>query len=239
MVFAIDKGARREFRVADARLKAKALDAAASGTAPVATGYGFIEGYAAVWNNRDLGNEIMLRGAFARSIQQVVPAGKVKLMVKHYRDGGDTLECIGTVTEAREDDFGLWIHGELSGATLAQDTRRKILEGHIGGLSVGFRPLRAHLEAPVLYHDECALLEVTVTGRPMNPAAQVTVAKSLPEKPAQDANENLADTGYATGSTADAQGKSAPAPTVVKPPVSHAIKRDLDLRRKRLALFNC
>lgn len=232
----LDRNARREFLVPDAKLKAKALDAAAA-DGVVAEGYGYIEGYAAIWNNTDLGSEIMLRGAFSRSIQQVVPAGKVKLMIRHYRDGGDTLECVGTVTQAREDEVGLWMHAELSGAQIAQDTRRKVIEGHISGLSVGYRPLRARLEAPILYHEECALLEVTVTGRPMNPAAQVTAAKSIAEKPESTLTQNSTEASQGTGPAVldGTAGKSATAVST-PPPASHAIKRDLELRKRRLLL---
>jgi uncharacterized protein len=224
---------RRTAFVSDARLKAKAINAGEP-----AVGNGWIEGYAAVWGNLDLVGEIMQRGCFARSIAQVVPAGKVPLMVVHYRDGGDTVEVIGRVTEAREDDYGLWIHADLSAATIAQDARTKVLEGLISGLSVGYRDIRATLapmkigdaEQLVTQHQECALLEVTVTGRPANPRAQITDAKSLVPAP-QKSDE--APQGTQTPAPAGTvEGKSTPAGTP-EPPASHAIRRDLELRRKR------
>jgi HK97 family phage prohead protease len=117
--------------IADGQLKA----------APVVPGQpdaGWIEGYVAVYGNIDAGGEIMARGCFTRSIHRNVPTGKVKLMVRHFSKGGDVMDVIGTVTQAKEDPFGLWIHAKLSSVDLAQEVRTKILEGHIKGLSVGY-----------------------------------------------------------------------------------------------------
>lgn len=174
----LDPHARRELPSADARLSAKALDAAA----PADTGW--LEGYAAVFGNVDKQQEMIEPGAFARSIGQAVAAGKVKLMVRHYRDGGDALECVGTVTQAREDAHGLWVHAEFSGGGVAQDARRLVAEGHVSGLSIGYRPVRFDFADGVIRHREVALLEVTITNRPANPAAQVVAAKSAPLAPA-------------------------------------------------------
>jgi HK97 family phage major capsid protein/HK97 family phage prohead protease len=157
---------------------------------------GWIEGYAAVWGNVDLLGEIMQHGCFARSIQQAVPTGSVKLMVKHFRDGGDALEVIGTITQAREDDYGLWVHAELDGEDTAQEMRRRVLQKEVRFLSVGFislvqdtreltsdemqNVLPQRQGKPALIHTEAKLLEVTVTVRPVNESAVITSAKTTP-----------------------------------------------------------
>lgn len=236
----INRRDHRAAHVANAGLKAKALAAAADN--------GWLEGYAAVYGNTDAQGEIILPGAFARSIGQVIPAGKIPLMIKHQAAGGDVTETIGLVTEAREDDHGLWIHAEFSAVKNAQDTRQKVLEGSITGLSVGFRDIRATIEPmmvggvekPAIMHRECALVEVTVTNRPANLQAEITGAKSadsiepLNEKAIPDA----ASQGTAVlAPVGTAQGKSAPANTAATPPASHAIARDLAHRERRLELL--
>lgn len=170
---ALGKGILRTQFTPDARLIAKNNDG----------GNGWIEGYLSVFGNIDQQNETVERGAFAKSIKSVVPAGKVKLMVKHFAHGGDVADCIGTVTQAREDDYGLWIHAELSSVKLAQETRQKILEKHVRGLSVGFYPQQwEHDEVDgvrIVRHTEAILAEGTVTVRPANELCGIESAKSL------------------------------------------------------------
>lgn len=145
-------------------------------------GNGHIEGYAAVFGNVDLQDEVIRKGAFAKTLNDRVPAGKVKLMVRHWAHGGDTLEVIGTVTEAKEDDNGLWIHAELSGLPLAQNTRQLIVEGHVSGLSVGYNVIDFGFTEidgrSVTELREIRLLEVTVTSHPANESAVITAAKA-------------------------------------------------------------
>ncbi len=153
---------------------------------------GWVQGHAAVWDNVDLGGEIMRKGAFEKTISERVPAGKVKLMVKHFAYGGDALECLGTITEAKEDDVGLWFNAKFSSVETAQKVRTLILEGHVETCSVGYMPVKWNwLTVPagddgsktiqVLEHLECKFFEVTITVVPMNEKAKLTAAKSLTE----------------------------------------------------------
>ncbi len=171
----IDKNARRIYTLEDAKLMAK--------TKVGAKDAGWIQGYAAVWNNVDLQGEIMRKGAFATTIQERVSAGKVKLMVKHFAHGGDVLECIGTITEMKEDDFGLWFHADLSSVQMAQDVRTKVQEGHLNRASVGYGPVHWDFididGRTVLEHLECKVFEVTITVIPANEMAELTAVKSF------------------------------------------------------------
>lgn len=166
---------------------------------------GELEGYAAVFDNIDLGGEVIRKGTFKESAKVRVPKGKVKLMVRHFAHGGDVPELIGTWTEAEEDDFGLRFKARFSSDQLAQDTRRKIAEGHVDTLSVGFGPIaygwktqcadcgelypEGDSNCPgcksdrggtmVLEHTEAKLYEATVTAIPMNEEAEIIAAKTL------------------------------------------------------------
>lgn len=195
----IDKHARRELHVSDARLVAKA-DSGGSGT-------GTIEGYLAVWDNVDHQNEIIERGTFERSIKTQIPARKVKLMTRHYAHGGDTLDCIGTIVEAKEDDVGLWIRAELSSIPRAQEVRTLVAEKHVSGLSVGFYPVTWKFEEseggapPVVRHTEGILGEGTVTVRPANELAGITAFKNSPD-PTQKPGSTTPPTGSIAKATA-------------------------------------
>lgn len=154
---------------------------------------GWLSGYASVFNNVDLQDEVVRPGAFRKTISERVPAGKVKLMARHMASGGDTLEVVGTVTEAKEDEHGLWIHAEFSGSATAQEVRRLVAEGHVSGLSIGYIPVDwgyAEVnETDIVELKELKLLEVTITALPANELAVVRAAKVL-----GDAARRLHDT---------------------------------------------
>lgn len=161
----------------------QALRACAKGT-----GNGWVEGYLAVFGNVDSQKERIVRGAFSKSIQERVPAGKVPLMTRHFLYGGDVGDVVGNITQAKEDDYGLWIHADLSAVQAAQELRVKIHEGSVWGLSVGYEVLRWQTNADesgkVESVDllECKLVEGTVTVRPANERAVITAAKSIQDE---------------------------------------------------------
>lgn len=144
---------------------------------------GWIEGYAATFGNIDNYDEAIEPGAFQKTIQERVKAGKVKLMVVHFAHGGSTRDIIGTVTEAKEDEYGLWIHGEFTSTDLAQDTRTQVTEGHVENMSVGYVPIDWETETDddgkeVVRHKEMALYDVVITAVPVNEQAVITAAKT-------------------------------------------------------------
>lgn len=146
-------------------------------------GPGWIEGYAAVFGNIDNYNEAIEPGAFQKTIQERVKAGKVKLMVVHFAHGGSTRDIIGTVTEAKEDEYGLWVHAEFASTDLAQDTRTQVTEGHVENLSVGYVPIDWEVETnddgeEIIHHKEMALYDVVITAVPVNEQAVITAAKT-------------------------------------------------------------
>ena len=225
-----DPHARRVIHLEDARLVSKALAEGKSATEDP----GFIEGYLATWDNVDRQGEVISKGAFSRTINGSVAAGKVKLMCTHVEEGGDALETIGTITQAREDDIGLWIHADLSPDPIAQAIRSKAVSGHIKGLSVAFFGVHDHTETRndkiVRVYTECRLLEGTVTNHPVNTQAGITRAKSENQNfSSGQSADNLRDTGAAASGSTAAQ---APAATAVKPHAA-TLRAKLALARAR------
>jgi len=93
------------------------------------------------------------------------------------------MEVVGTITQAKEDDRGLWIHADFASTDHAQEARKLAVEGHVSGLSIGYNAIAA---APltedgktIIELTELRLLEVTLTARPANELAAVTAAKEL------------------------------------------------------------
>lgn len=155
---------------------------------------GWLEGYAAVYNNVDHHREVFRPGVFAQSIAERVPKGKVKLMVVHYAHGGGVSDLVGLVTEAKEvpkvpgTKFpGLWMHAEFSSVQPAQDVRTKAAEGMVEHLSVGYRPIdfgyipweEDKENEPVLEIKQAVWYETTLTTIPVNELTSIAAAKSL------------------------------------------------------------
>lgn len=150
-------------------------------------GTGRIEGYASVFNVLDAQGDIVRAGAFAKTLQERVKAGKVGLMVRHFASGGDTADAVGVIDEAKEDERGLFISARLFDSQLAQETRKKVMDSPaMFGLSIGYKIVKSadlrddegQLTGKELL--ELSLYEVTLTMMPANEATNA-VAKTADE----------------------------------------------------------
>lgn len=156
-------------------------------------GSGYLEGYASIFNVLDQQNEVVLPGAFKRTIKERIAAGKVFLMNKHMGDGGGTLEAVGVISAAKEDGKGLWIHADFFDTPEAQQTRRQNMVAKFG-LSIGGQAIIEPKKIDgqiVMALKEIKLSEVTVTPFPACDEARVTVVKSL--SPENGTPENADD----------------------------------------------
>lgn len=126
-----------------------------------------IEGYASLFDVKDLAGDTIARGAFARSLRER-GASVVKLLYQH-----DAAEPIGVLETAQEDARGLFIAGELNLATQRGSEAYALLtQGALTGLSIGFNVVtaekRAHGERLLT---EVDLWEVSLVTFPMLPGA--------------------------------------------------------------------
>ncbi len=139
---------------------------------------GYIEGYASVFDNADNGREIVVKGAFAKTLKERLKIGFIKLMDNHQVWGG-TDSVIGLIVEAKEDDYGLWFRAKLSATAKAQEIRTKLQEGILNALSFGYDVVRHECddEKKIRYLKELKLYEVSVVVWGMNDKAAVTAAK--------------------------------------------------------------
>jgi len=179
----IDPEARQTYINRNPKLRSSAVDLAGKVEPNPADDPGFVEGFAAVFGNIDLQDEMIRKGAFSKTLNEVVPQGKVKLMLTHFAHGGDITDMIGTITEMREDEFGLFFHAEFDEDELSQKIRKKVVQGKIRASSIGFKMIRWDFVAmenrTILEHIEAKVLEVTLTLMPANPLAMLTGAKSV------------------------------------------------------------
>jgi len=142
-------------------------------------GNGWVEGYASTFGNVDSYNEVVEKGAYAKTIQEQVPG--LPLMVTHLAHGGDANDIIGEVTEAKEDDTGLWVHAELDDGEIAQKTREQINDGKVQKMSVGYEMIHWEVDRrdtkDIVRLKELRLMDASVTMNPVNQEAVITAAK--------------------------------------------------------------
>ena len=137
---------------------------------------GTFSGYASVFGNKDLGGDVVVRGAFKESIRKK-KAKNIKFLYMHKTD-----KPIGIFTKVDEDDRGLQVEGKLAlGTQLGKETYELMKMGAITGLSIGYK-----VDAKGYSYDERSrrrklkevdLMEISAVTFPMNPKAQIRQVK--------------------------------------------------------------
>ena len=140
-----------------------------------AGGDGEFEGYAAVFNNIDLGDDIILPGAFTKV--KTTRAGRLKLALFH-----DLTRLVGS-SAFSQDDHGLHLKGKINLAvSYARDAFELMKEGTLDSMSIGFNTLKATFEErdgrTVRLISAAELWEASLVPFGMNPEAQITDVKS-------------------------------------------------------------
>lgn len=138
-------------------------------------------GYASTFGNVDLGGDVVVKGAFAKSVETInAKGGGIPLLADHV---ASTASVLGTIFEAHEDDKGLVIKARISKAPSAQDTAVKLREGHLSKMSIGYETMDEAFEDKdgqrVRLLKEVKLWETSVVVFPMNPKADVSYVKSI------------------------------------------------------------
>jgi HK97 family phage prohead protease len=131
---------------------------------------GRFAGYASVFNALDEGGDIVMPGAFAKSLGKRGKA-RIRLLFQH-----DPKEPVGTWETIAEDGFGLWVEGRLVPGVPRADALRRLIERRaIDGLSIGFRTVKATREARTGHRRliEVDLWEISIVTFPMLAEARI------------------------------------------------------------------
>lgn len=156
-------------------------------------GSGELVGYASTFGNVDLGQDVVVKGAFKASAADIKANG-IPLLADHV---ASTTHVLGTIYDAAEDDTGLLVKARFSSAPSAQDVRTKLLEGHLTKMSIGYEPTAYKFEErdgkTVRLLEEIKLWETSVVVFPMNPEATISRVKSLAGALEPQARKALAD----------------------------------------------
>lgn len=137
-------------------------------------------GYASTFGNVDLGGDVVVQGAFTKSVETIKAGNGIPLLADHV---ASTASVLGTIYDADQNDKGLVIKARISKAPSAQDTAVKLREGHLSKLSIGYETMDDALEdrdgRTVRLLKEVKLWETSVVVFPMNPQATISRVKAL------------------------------------------------------------
>lgn len=100
-----------------------------------------VDGYASTFGNLDRDGDIVLPGAFAKSIEDRFPAGKIKVLWQHR-------DPIGKPIAMAEDAKGLITSAKLSKTSLGDDALELAKDGIVDRLSIGYTVIRKEILIP-------------------------------------------------------------------------------------------
>ena len=154
---------------------------------------GMFSGYGSIFGNKDLGNDVVVEGAFAKSIGKK-GAKAVKMLYQHRQD-----EPIGVFDEIIEDRRGLKVKGRLAmGTQRGREVYELMKMGALDGLSIGYRvdPKGGEYDekGKRRYLKSVDLMEISAVTFPMNPRARVQAVKGA-ERTVREWEELLRDAG--------------------------------------------
>ena len=133
------------------------------------------EGHGSLFGNRDLGGDVVLPGAYAKSLADHAKAGTMPLMFwMHQAD-----QVPGLWKEIAEDKAGLYVKGELLDTSLGRDVRTLLENKAVRGLSIGYQARNVDWDRDGnRLLKQVDLHEVSVVSMAMNPLARVEAMKA-------------------------------------------------------------
>lgn len=150
------------------------------------SGQAVITGYASKFGEIDQAGDVVVKGAFEKSIN----SGKKVLMLYQH----DRKQVIGRWTELVEDDVGLRVSGILSSKGLGAEVAELISLKAIDGLSIGYRVLDSQRAGNITYLKDIQLGEISVVSFPCLESAVID-QKAVQDMSINELHKHLVDSG--------------------------------------------
>jgi HK97 family phage prohead protease len=133
------------------------------------------EGYGSTFKNVDHGGDIVMPGAFKRSLaEQRKDNALLPMLWMHKPD-----HVIGKWQEMREDSHGLFVKGVLAETPLGDEIHTLLKMEAVRGMSIGFQTVDQDFDDDGnRLLKEIRLWELSVVSMPMNPKAEIQHVKS-------------------------------------------------------------
>lgn len=147
---------------------------------------GTFAGYASVFGVKDHYGDVVVKGAYKKTLAKWKKLGDGKYPMMLWQH--NSAEVIGKFTLMKEDDYGLWVEGELiinSNIPLADKAYALLAADALHGMSIGYEAKlwEWNDDEETLYLKEIDLWEVSLVTFPANWEARVTQVKQLGELP--------------------------------------------------------
>lgn len=138
---------------------------------------GFFSGYGSVNYTKDSYGDIVMPGAFAKSLNDWNAKNKwPPVLFNHNKD-----EIIGCYTKMYEDEYGLYVEGRLliENISKAREVHALLKAQVIDGLSIGYRTVKEEYDRDndSLKLLEVKLYEVSIVTFPANDEARINCVK--------------------------------------------------------------
>lgn len=136
-----------------------------------------IEGYAATWDEDQVG-DIIMPGAFKKTIDEGFQSGRIKMLWQHDAP-------LGMPTEMFEDNRGLYVKGKISRTQLGDEALELMRDRVVDRMSIGFsipKNKSGYNEEGKRIISESKLFEFSPVTFPANEAAHILAVKSLQEQ---------------------------------------------------------
>lgn len=136
---------------------------------------GTFTGYGAMFNNLDRVGDIIVPGAFTKTLARHAKDKSSPIMLWHHNPA----DPIGVWEGLEEDSKGLKGRGRLVLETARGREAHALLKaGAIRGLSIGYQTIKSAPDGNARKLHELELVEISLTAVPANPKAIVTSVKS-------------------------------------------------------------
>lgn len=152
---------------------------AASKPVQVHSGHGLFTGYASLFGQRDQSGDIVMPGAFTRTLKHRKPHN-IRMLFQH-----NPAEPVGTWLSLEETMHGLLVRGRLDLNVQRGRELYSLLEtGGLDGLSIGFRTVYAERDRAANSRKLLAidLWEISIVTFPMLEAARIATLKASAAK---------------------------------------------------------
>ena len=141
---------------------------------------GIFTGYASTFNEKDLGGDIVVPGAFDNWLARW-KSGEVA--TPPILDNHDANKVLGVYQELTPDEKGLWVKGALNLETVAGNEKRALMkQGAITGMSIGYSiypgGYKFDREKDAWLLGDIELWEISLATFPMNTSARVSTVKT-------------------------------------------------------------
>lgn len=149
-----------------------------------------IKGFASIFGNIDNEGDIVLPGAFTRSLAEIGPGMKIPIFWEHEGVRKSGLP-IGHTTFLEENSRGLFYRGIIVPTSKGLDVHMLIEAGSVDESSFAFGIIDQEISGGIRNLKELKITEISVVTWGANSEASVEVAQLASEHPGRDCNPEI------------------------------------------------